>query len=180
MTMSRYQIVFSGQLVHGASPELVQANLAKLFRADAARIATLFSGRRVPLKGNLEADEAEKYRAALARAGARVDILPMEEEAPLAPRQETDLSADRSHPTRRPLVVVPRDAYMAAFAAVEAPDFGIAAAGADLLEPKPAAVPPCLDLSGLSLAPVGSDMGPVPAAPAGPLPDISGLHLEAP
>ncbi len=176
--MSRYQIVFSGQLVDGASLELVQANLAKLFRADATRIAALFSGRRVPLKGDLEADEAEKYRAALARAGARVDILPMDEEVPLAPQQETVASANPSEARRRLLVVEPRDVYMAAFVAVEAPDFGVAAVGADLQEPKPEAVPPRLDLSALSLAPVGSDMGQAPAPVAGPLPDISALALE--
>ncbi|WP_460425700.1 hypothetical protein [Azotobacter armeniacus] len=179
--MSRYQIVFSGQLVHGTSLEQVQANLTRLFRADAARIATLFSGRRVPLKSNLDAAEAEKYRATLERAGARVDILPMEEAVQLAPRQETGFPADRPEPARKPLLVVaPRDAYMAAFTAVEAPDFGVAPAGADLQEPRPESVPPRLNLSGLSLAPVGSDMGQAPARPAGPLPDISHLRLETP
>ena len=37
--MSRYEIAFSGQLVPGARLELVQANMAKLFQADAQRIA---------------------------------------------------------------------------------------------------------------------------------------------
>lgn len=130
--MSRYQIVFSGQLVHGASREQVQANLAKLFRADAARIAALFSGRRVSLKGNLAAEEAETYRTTLERAGALADILPMEAAVLLAPGQETDPPANRPESPRKPLVVAPRDLYMAAFSAVEAPDFGVAPAGADL------------------------------------------------
>jgi hypothetical protein len=180
MTVSRYQIVFSGQLVHGASREQVQANLAKLFRADAARIAALFSGRRVSLKGNLTAEEAEKYRTTLERAGALADILPMEAAALLAPGQETDLPANRPESPRKPLVVAPRDLYMAAFTAVEAPDFGVAPAGADLQAPKPEAPPPRLDLSALSLAPVGSDMGQAPARSAGPPPDISHLRLETP
>lgn len=180
MTMSRYQIVFSGQLVHGASSEQVQVNLARLFRADAARIAALFSGRRVLLKSNLDAGEAEKYRATLERAGARVDILPVKEEVQLAPAQEIGSLADRLESVRKPLVVAPRDSYMAAFTEVEVPDFGIAPVGADLQELRPEAVAPRLDLSGLSLAPVGSDIGQVSTRPTGPLPDISHLCLETP
>ena len=70
--MSRYEIAFSGQLVPGAQPELVKANMAKLFQADAQRIAQLFSGRRIVIKNNLDAAGAEKYRVTLERAGARV------------------------------------------------------------------------------------------------------------
>ncbi len=176
--MSRHQIVFSGQLVPGASLEQVQANLAKLFRADAARIAVLFSGRRVPIKGDLDAADAEKYRITLERAGALVDIVPMEEAAKIAPGQETGPAAE-GRTQRRPLVVAPRDVYMAAFVEVEAPDFGVAEVGVDLREPGPEVVPPTLDLSGLSLAPLGSDMGQASAPPAGPAPDTSSLRLEA-
>src|SRR5476649_860679 len=50
-----YEIVFSGQLVPGAQLERVQANLAKVFQADAQRLALLFSGRRLVLKNNLDA-----------------------------------------------------------------------------------------------------------------------------
>ncbi|ERI51569.1 hypothetical protein N878_22170, partial [Pseudomonas sp. EGD-AK9] len=86
--MSRYEIAFSGQLVPGAQPELVKANLAKLFQADAQRIAQLFSGRRIVIKNNLDAAGAEKYRATLERAGARVEVVAMDrpvEEVELAP-----------------------------------------------------------------------------------------------
>ena len=37
--MSRYEIAFSGQLVPGADADQVKANLARLFQADAQRIA---------------------------------------------------------------------------------------------------------------------------------------------
>lgn len=58
---------------------------------------------------------------------------------------------------------------MAAFAEVDAPDFGLAPVGADLQDAKAEAEAPKLDLSRFSVAPVGSDMGqarPEPAAPA--------------
>ncbi|MOA45867.1 hypothetical protein D3C78_1683130 [compost metagenome] len=73
--------------------------------------------------------------------------------------------------------MAPRDQYMAAFAEVEAPDFGLAPVGADLQDGHPEPQRPELDLSGLSVAPVGSDMGQAKAPPAAPAPDISHLKL---
>ena len=75
--MKMYEIVFSGQLVPGAQLDRVQANLAKLFQADAQRIALLFSGRRLVLKNNLDQAAAEKYRSTLERAGAKADVVEM-------------------------------------------------------------------------------------------------------
>lgn len=179
--MSRYQIVFSGQTAAGAVREQVQAGLARLFRADAARIATLFSGRRIAIKGNLDAAEAEKYRTALARVGALVEVLPegAPEAAASAPAAaDAGRPADSAPVARGRLQVQPRDEYMAAFAAVDAPDFGVAPLGVDLQEARPEPPAPALDLDRFSLAPVGSDMGQAPAKPAGPPPDISHLSLQ--
>lgn len=184
--MGRYEIAFSGKLVPGARLELVQANLAKLFQADAQRVAMLFSGRRVILKNNLDEAAAQKYRSTLERAGALVEVVSMEpeiEEVELAPPPEPEpepmiQSAPVQTATPGRLKVVPRDEYMAAFVGVDAPDFGIAPAGADLQDAKPQAPAPRFDLSSLSLAPVGSDMGQEKAPPAGSPPDTSHLRLE--
>lgn len=189
--MSRYEIAFSGQLVPGARLELVQANMAKLFQADAQRIAMLFSGRRIVIKNNLDEAAAEKYRATLERAGAVVDVVSMDveiEEVELAPPPPESpvaapVRAAVTQPAGEPaavgrLEVAPRDEYMAAFIDVEAPDFGIAPVGADLQDAKAGTTPPKVDLSQFSLAPVGSDMGQAKAAPAGPPPDISHLRLQ--
>jgi len=180
--MSRYEIAFSGELVAGAQPELVQANLARLFQADAQRIAQLFSGRRIVIKSNLDAAAAVKYRATLERAGARVEVVDLDmfiEEVELAPppvEQADAVAAPAARPGR--LQVAPRDEYMAAFSEVEAPDFGIAPVGSDLQDARPAAQAPKVDLSQFSLAPVGSDMGQARDAPGAPPPDISHLRLQ--
>ncbi len=179
--MARYEIAFSGELVPGAQLEAVQANLAKLFQADAQRIAQLFSGRRVVIKNNLDEASAEKYRSTLERAGARVEVVDTEaqviEEIELAPPPPAaPVSQTSVQPTGR-LVVAPRDEYMAAFADVDAPDFGVAALGADLQDGKAEVAAPNLDLSAFSLAPVGSDMGQAKAAQAAPAPDTSHLKL---
>ena len=178
--MARYEIAFSGELVPGAQLEVVQANLAKLFQADAQRIAQLFSGRRVVIKNNLDEAGAEKYRSTLERAGARVEVVNTEalviEEIELAPPPAASVSRAPTQSTGR-LVVAPRDEYMAAFAQVDAPDFGVAALGADLQDGKAPVAVPDLDLSSFSLAPVGSDMGQAKAAPPAPAPDTSHLKL---
>jgi hypothetical protein len=167
--MNLYEIVFSGQLVPGAQLERVQANLGKLFHSDAQQLQLLFSGRRLVLKNNLDVEAAEKYRSTLERAGAQVEVLEM-------PSPEADPDAPASQPGR--LQVTPRDVYMAAFVAVDAPDLEVCEVGTDMQDPKPAPVAPALDLSQLSLAPVGGELGQLPKPQAGPVPDTSHLTLE--
>lgn len=182
--MSRYEIAFSGQLVPGAQLDLVKANVAKLFQADAQRVALLFSGRRLVIKNNLDEAGAEKYRATLERAGALVEVCKMDVEieevelAPPPPYEPPAAPVAAAAGAPKPLKVAPRDEYMAAFSDVEAPDFGIAPVGVDLQDEKPEPVPPKVDLSQFSLAPAGSDMGQAKTAPAGPAPDTSHLKLQ--
>jgi hypothetical protein len=182
--MPRYEIVFLGELVDGAQPERVKANLGKLFQADAQRLELLFSGRRLVLKNDLDAETAEKYRATLERAGARVQVL-ASADAQQLPMEEVELAPPPDEPgwTRRsadPSAVVPsvpRDVYAAAFVDVVAPDFGLAQVGSDMQDPRPQPVAPALDLSGLSLAPAGADMGQAGKPEPGPAPDTSHLKL---
>lgn len=185
--MGRYEIAFAGQVVPGAQVELVKASLARLFQADAQRIALLFSGRRIVIKSNLDAAGAEKYRATLERAGALVEVAAMPavvEEIELAPPPAVQepvrpaIPAAAADTSSNRLCVAPRDEYMAAFSAVDAPDFGIAPVGADLQDGTAEPEAPALDLTQFSLAPVGSDMGQAKAAPAAPPPDTSHLKLE--
>jgi len=177
--MARYEIAFSAQVVPGAQLELVKANLAKLFQADEQRLALLFSGRRIVIKSNLDAAGAEKYRSTLERAGAVAEVVCLDEaveEIELAPAPAAQVAA--ASPPEGRLQVTPRDEYMAAFAQVDAPDFGIAPLGDDVQDEKPQVSAPPLDLSQFSLAPPGSDMGEAKKAPAGPPPDISHLKLQ--
>ncbi len=72
MTEARFKIVFSGELMPDMAPDTVKDNLAQLFKSNRDKIEALFSGARVPLKRDLPEAEADKYLAALQRAGARV------------------------------------------------------------------------------------------------------------
>ncbi|MBD1554210.1 hypothetical protein [Pseudomonas typographi] len=168
--MSLYEIVFEGQVQTGAPLEAVKANLARVFQADTARIEALFSGRRLVLKTGLDAAEAGKYRQVLERAGAAVQVNALAE-----PAIEPGLpSAEAPRPRAE---VVPRDQYMAAFAHVDAPAYDLAELGADLSPPTAPAPAPAMDLSGLSLAPAGSDMGQAKPQAASAAPNTDHLRL---
>lgn len=184
--MSRYEIAFSGELAPGAKLEQVEANLTRLFQADAQRIAVLFSGRRIVIKQDLDHASVEKYRQAMARAGAIAEVRPMPVEveeielAPPPPEQPAtgmQQAAPVAGATPRPLKIAPRDEYMAAFADVEAPDFGVAPLGSDLQDARAPVQPPAVDLSQFTLAPVGSDMSERRRATDTPAPDTSHLKL---
>lgn len=169
--MNLYEIIFSGQLVPGAQLDKVQANLGKLFQSDAQRLELLFSGRRLVLKNNLDSEAAEKYRSTLERAGALVEVLEMH-----TVKTETDAVARPSAQPGR-LQVTARDVYMAAFAAVDAPDLEVCEVGSDMQDQKPAPLAPSVDLSQFSLAPAGSELGQLLNTHAGPVPDTSHLKL---
>ncbi|WP_342243985.1 DUF805 domain-containing protein [Pseudomonas sp. OTU5201] len=83
MTEARYKIVFDGEPMPGVALDTVKENLARLFKSDTSKIDSLFGGRSVALKRDLVEAEADKYLAALQRAGAKV-------------RKEHDLAAGLS------------------------------------------------------------------------------------
>ncbi|MCF5284542.1 hypothetical protein GIW23_28520, partial [Pseudomonas syringae] len=102
---------------------------------------------------------------------------PPMEEVELAPPPDAPNWLRKASVSPGRLQVKPRDAYMAAFVDVDAPDYSVAEAGVELLPGKPEPVAPLLDLSRLSLAPVGSDMGQIEKAESQEAPDTSHLKI---
>lgn len=74
MSAPEFDIIFRGDIVFGHQLAEVKLKLQQLFKADAAKIDSLFSGRPVPLKRNMDEATAQKYRDALLKAGAMVEI----------------------------------------------------------------------------------------------------------
>lgn len=186
--MNTYEIAFSGQMVAGADPLQVRQAVQRLFNASEQMLEQLFSGRRVVVKRGLDRAAAEKYRQAFARAGALVEVA---SDAVITPETEQQVaattstggpaSADAATETGEglpTLEVAPRDEYMAAFSHVQAPDFGLAATGEDLQQSKPAVAAVEVDVSGIGLAPVGSDLGQLPGAEPVSVPDTSHLQVQ--
>lgn len=77
MAEQQFAIVFRGRLMAGADPVQVRANFARLFNIEAARVEQMFSGQPVIIKKGLDLLSADKYKAALAKAGAIVDAIDM-------------------------------------------------------------------------------------------------------
>lgn len=82
MSDQQFDIIFRGDIVFGHQLVDVKARLQQLFKADAAKVEALFSGRPVPLKRGLDQASAQKYKEALVKAGAQVDIVPAGETKP--------------------------------------------------------------------------------------------------
>jgi hypothetical protein len=82
MSEQQFDIIFRGDIVFGHQLADVKARLQQLFKADAAKVDALFSGRPVPLKRGLDQASAQKYKEALIKAGAQVDIVAAGETKP--------------------------------------------------------------------------------------------------
>ena len=86
MDESLYEVSFSGQIQEGAELDAVKARIAKMFKADEATMAKLFSGKHIVIKKNLSAEAADKYSIAFTKAGAICDLALMPADtAPPAP-----------------------------------------------------------------------------------------------
>ena len=182
--MQEYEIAFSGQIATGAELNQVKAAIARLFKADEALLARLFSGRRVIIKQAVDADTANTYQMAFQPAGAVLEVRALheivEEITPSLPEEMHSTEAAETSPgeSQRPMLhVAPRDEYMAAFSDVQAPDFGVAPLGEDSLPNRVETPAPELDLSALSLAPAGSDLGQLARNNDVIVPDVSHIKL---
>ena len=78
MAEQQFAIVFRGALVDGADAAQVRANFARLFNIDAARVEQMFGGQPVIIKKGLDLLGADKYKAALEKAGAVVEMVDLD------------------------------------------------------------------------------------------------------
>lgn len=69
-----YAIVFKGEITEGSELTSVKSHMAKLLKADADKIARLFSGKQVVIKKTTDKQLAIKYGTVLKKAGADVKI----------------------------------------------------------------------------------------------------------
>ena len=169
MSNNEFDIVFRGDIVIGHQLAEVKLKLQQLFKVDAAKVDSLFTGRPVPLKRNLDEATAHKYREVLLKAGAQVEVVPAGKfsGAPAAPVR----------PQTPPPPVAPVAPAAAPVAATRLPaaakaDWSLAPTGADLLEPaqRPQVAPVRVDTGHLSLRPLAgnlldsSEVAPAPVA----------------
>jgi uncharacterized protein YdgA (DUF945 family) len=107
MNESLYEVAFSGQIHEGAELPVVKARSARIFKADAAKVEKLFSGKRIVIKKNLSAEAADRYSVAFTKAGAICELALMPDSTPqpaegrAAASPPSTVSADAGASARR-------------------------------------------------------------------------------
>lgn len=74
--MSGYHIIFEGKLTGEVAPEQVKKNLASVFKMNATQVESLFTGKPVAIKRDVDETVAKKYIAVFKKAGAVCTVTP--------------------------------------------------------------------------------------------------------
>jgi hypothetical protein len=192
MSNELFEVAFSGQVSDGANVDEVKAKVGKMFNADDAKLAQLFSGKRIVIKKNIDQATANKYKTALNRAGAECEIRSSaaaagaEPVAAKAPESPATPAVDGKQPVSLEYeakgggeVLPPPQVDPLGISGdqIEELSASIAPVGSELQdEVKPVEAPP-IDTSGIEIAPVGSDIGTASKEEDPPPPDTTGIKL---
>ena len=197
MSDQLFEVAFSGQVSEGANPEEVKARVGKMFNADQAKLAQLFSGKRIVIKKNVDQATANKYLTALNRAGAECEIVPMAGGGPAAAAAATPAAAEpapAAEAAPQPAAAAVSQEYESSYDGDVAPPpqtdplgitgdqiedlaVSIAPVGSELQDDYQQAEEPDIDITGFDIAPVGSELSTAKKEPDPPPPDTSGITL---
>jgi hypothetical protein len=191
MSDQLFEVAFSGQISADAKLDEVKARVAKMFNADDAKLAQLFSGKRIVIKKNIDQATAAKYKTALNRAGAECEVKAMggaaapgsaeaakkpaaaaaKAPAAAAPVQiETSYDGETPPPPQTDPLGISGDQ-------IEDLEASIAPVGSELQDDYEEPEAPEFDLSGLDVAPVGAVLDTAKKKPDPPPPDTSGISM---
>ena len=175
MSEELFDVVFFGILQAGKDREIVMQNMATLFKTDASKLAAYFSGGRKVIKGEINADTAAKYRAALENVGLVIKIEPSDaaqdmeqsgkqqaqEEKSQGSAQSDNAKTNTGNITIAPVGadVIENPVEVPAQKIADISDVTMAEAGADVIEnPVTVAAQKIEDISGITIAETGSDV----------------------
>ncbi len=195
MSDQLFEVAFSGKVSDGANPDEVKARVGKMFNADEAKLAQLFSGKRIVIKKNINQATASKYQTALTRAGAECEIVQTGGAAAAAPLAEPAAAAGAA-PAAEPAAAAASVAqeYETGYDGDVAPPpqtdplgitgdqiedlaVSIAPVGSELKDDYQAPEEPDIDITGFDIAPVGSELSTAKKEADPPPPDTSGITL---
>lgn len=179
MTQDKYDLVFKGQLVKGVELAVAKNNIASLFKINGAKVDAMFSGKPLVLKRGLDADAANKYRVAIKKAGALVDLV-LVREAKVSGKANFAVPDSDTPAPDKAMGAIPGTIPGTS----PAPNPGATATPDSQAAPQrnPAADASATpESAGLSLAPLGAEMLPATARQPDPVRsvDTSALSLRA-
>jgi len=195
MSDQLFEVAFSGQVSDGANPDEVKARVGKIFNADDAKLAQLFSGKRIVIKKNIDQATASKYQTALNRAGAECEIVQMGGGDAAAPATAPAAAAEATPAAEPAAASAPvSQEYESSYDGEVAPPpqidplgitgdqiedlaVTIAPVGSELKDDYQAPEEPDIDITGFDIAPVGSELSSAKKEADPPPPDTSGITL---
>jgi len=192
MSDEKFEVAFSGEIAEDADLEQVKARVGQMFKADEAKLAHLFSGKRVVIKKDIDQQTANKYKAALNKAGALCEVKSLSAavaspvvETPSPASNAMDSTATESGNIKVTVPDIPvevpdapkTDPLHISAEDIEDLPITIAPVGSDVQDGIKEAVEPVLDISGLDMAPVGSDVSDKKEKDTPPPPDTTGLKI---
>ncbi len=74
---TRYKLVFSGEIAEGQDLDAVKTKIAALYKVSLERCDSMFSGKTVLIKDNLDRQAAQKYKKVFEKTGACCRIVTM-------------------------------------------------------------------------------------------------------
>ncbi len=191
MSEELYEVAFSGAILEDADIEQVKAKVGAMFKADATKLAQLFSGKRVVIKKNIDQATANKYKTALMNAGADCEVKSLSEAVSSAPLDKP-LDKPQEKPAVEPVKATEKTFSGDVAAAPQTDPLGISAddiedlnvniapLGSDMQDEIKEVAAPDLDVSGLDMAEPGSDLGEIKKADEPPPPNTDGMTLLDP
>ncbi len=186
-----FEVAFSGRINTGADIDDVKARVGKMFNADGAKLAQLFSGKRIVIKKNIDQATASKYQIALNRAGAECEVNPVDAAAAEEPAKPAVVATQPEGAASA--VSVSREFESSDHGEVAPPPqtdplgitgdqiddlaVSIAPVGSELQDDYQDPDEPDIDVTGIDVAPVGSDLNTAKKEPDPPPPDTTGITL---
>ncbi|KGE03323.1 hypothetical protein [Pseudohaliea rubra] len=161
-----FNIYYAGELLEGHDAASVRQGLAVLFNASDATLDKLFSGATHLIRRDLDRAQAQRYKAAMERAGAR----------PRLSRNSAGGEVSLSLAPAGSEVLRPEERRAAAPVDVNTSDLSLAPVG-ERLAPEATAPPPAPATSALTVAPADENIPGLARGALPPPPDVSALSL---
>lgn len=142
-----YRLVFRGEVLDNQHPAVVKKRLAGALKLTDQQVEQLFSGKSVVVKRSADTKTAARYQGLFKQAGARLRVLPVVDvpdsaaagpetsDAPESGRAAQPRETDSGPLTLQPVQYSPELAEPAQ--EIQAPDYSVAKAGVNLVEPRP-------------------------------------------
>lgn len=183
-----YKLVFRGEVLEGQHPAVVRKRLGESGSFDDAQLDKLFSGRPVVVKRAADTAVAARIQTVFRKAGARLRVLPVDTDGSAAappPVAESPARADNAPAGATALELLPpgSDLLRASERRQQVPrevdTSSLSLQGATFTVADPAPAPQGPDLSHLTVAEAGADLGGGSAAPVEPVP-VPGFDVAEP